>query len=98
MIWLNVDDTIRETHGYAEQAAAFGHDKVKALNAMLAAVSTAVAIQNPDRVGTITGLDQPAGQRHDSQGAIDLVARHAPRSNSDRENDASATRTGSVNG
>ena len=38
--YLDLDDTIREVHGYAKQAAAYGYSKVFGLNAMLAVVST----------------------------------------------------------
>jgi hypothetical protein len=39
--WLDVDDTMRETHGYAKQGVGYGYNKVKGLNALPAAVSTA---------------------------------------------------------
>jgi hypothetical protein len=39
--WLDVDDTMRETHGYAKQGVGYGYNKVKGLNALLAVVSTA---------------------------------------------------------
>ena len=38
--WLDVDDTMRETHGYAKQGVGYGYNKVKGLNALLAVVST----------------------------------------------------------
>ena len=38
--YLDLDDTIREVHGYAKQAAAYGYSKVFGLNAMLAVCST----------------------------------------------------------
>jgi hypothetical protein len=40
MTWLDVDDTMRETHGYAKQGVGYGYNKVKGLNALLAVVST----------------------------------------------------------
>lgn len=40
MVFLDLDDTIRQTHGYAKQGAAYGYSKVKGLNAIIAAVST----------------------------------------------------------
>ena len=40
MMFVDVDDTIREVHGYSKQAAAFGYSGVRGLNAQLAAVST----------------------------------------------------------
>lgn len=41
--FLDVDDTIREVHGYAKQAAAFGYSGVRGLNAQLAVLSTPIA-------------------------------------------------------
>ncbi len=37
---VDVDDTIRATHGYAKQGAGFGYSRVKGLNVLLATVST----------------------------------------------------------
>lgn len=41
--FLDLDDTVREVHGYAKQAAAYGYSGVFGLNAMLAVVSTPLA-------------------------------------------------------
>ncbi|MGI8522194.1 MAG: IS1380 family transposase [Nocardioides sp.] len=41
--FVDVDDTIRQVHGYAKQGAAYGYSKVKGLNAQLAVVSTPLA-------------------------------------------------------
>src|SRR3954471_1374558 len=41
--YLDLDDTMRETHGYAKQGAGYGYTKVKGLNALLATISTPVA-------------------------------------------------------
>jgi hypothetical protein len=38
--WLDVDDTMRQTHGYRKQGVGYGYNKVKGLNALLATVST----------------------------------------------------------
>lgn len=38
--FIDVDDTVREVHGYAKQAAAFGYNHVRGLNAQLATIST----------------------------------------------------------
>lgn len=40
---IDLDDTIREVHGYAKQGAAYGYSKVRGLNAQLAVLSTPVA-------------------------------------------------------
>ena len=37
--YLDVDDTVRATYGYAKQGAGYGYTRVKGLNAMLATVS-----------------------------------------------------------
>jgi len=39
----DVDDTIRETHGYAKQGAGCGYSEVKGLSVILAVVSTPTA-------------------------------------------------------
>jgi len=41
--FLDVDDTVREVHGYAKQGAAFGYSKVRGLNIQLATISTPLA-------------------------------------------------------
>jgi len=38
--FVDVDDTVREVHGYAKQAAAFGYSRVRGLNAQVATVCT----------------------------------------------------------
>lgn len=40
IVFVDVDDTIREVHGYAKQAAAYGYSRVRGLNVQLATVST----------------------------------------------------------
>ena len=40
LVLLDLDDTIREVHGYQKQGAAYGYCGVRGLNAMVAAVST----------------------------------------------------------
>lgn len=40
MAFVDVDDTIREVHGYAKQAAAYGYSRVRGLNIQLATIST----------------------------------------------------------
>jgi hypothetical protein len=41
--YVDLDDTMRETHGYAKQGVGYGYNKVKGLNALLATVSTPLA-------------------------------------------------------
>jgi len=43
LAFIDVDDTIREVHGYAKQGAAYGYSKVRGLNAQLAVCSTPLA-------------------------------------------------------
>jgi hypothetical protein len=41
--FVDVDDTVREVHGYAKQGAAFGYSKVRGLNVQIATISTPTA-------------------------------------------------------
>ena len=41
--YLDVDDTVREVHGYAKQGTGFGYSGVRGLNALLATISTPLA-------------------------------------------------------
>src|SRR6195952_1976030 len=41
--WLDVDDTMRQTHGYQKQGVGYGYNKIKGLNALLGIVSTPVS-------------------------------------------------------
>ena len=43
LAFIDVDDTIREVHGYAKQGAAYGYSKVRGLNAQVAICSTPLA-------------------------------------------------------
>src|SRR5918994_1393835 len=40
---LDVDDTVREIHGYAKQGAGYGYTGVRGLNALIATISTPLA-------------------------------------------------------
>jgi hypothetical protein len=40
LVLVDVDDTMRQTHGYAKQGVAYGYSKVKGLNALIATIST----------------------------------------------------------
>lgn len=40
LAYIDVDDTVKATHGYAKQGAGRGYTGVKGLNALLAIVST----------------------------------------------------------
>ncbi|WP_405680163.1 IS1380 family transposase [Streptomyces sp. NBC_01238] len=41
--YVDIDDTIRRTYGYAKQGAGYGYSKVKGLNALIGIVSTPLA-------------------------------------------------------
>ncbi len=41
--YLDIDDTIRQTHGYAKQGAGYGYSGVKGLNALVSTLSTPTA-------------------------------------------------------
>ena len=49
--WLDVDDTMRETYGYAKQGVGYGYNKVKGLNALLAIATTCGSSCGPVIVG-----------------------------------------------
>ncbi|MFF3958435.1 hypothetical protein ACFYY1_35255 [Streptomyces sp. NPDC001890] len=60
--YVDIDDTIRRTYGYAKQGAGYGYSKVKGLNALLGIVSTP--------------LSAPRNRRHQAaQGTLELRAR-----------------------
>ncbi len=40
VVFVDIDDTIKPTYGYAKQGAGYGYTKVKGLNAILATIST----------------------------------------------------------
>jgi len=43
ILFVDVDDTIRQVYGHAKQGAAYGYSKIKGLNAQLAVLSTPLA-------------------------------------------------------
>ncbi len=43
LVFVDVDDTIREVHGYRKQGVAYGYSGVKGLNAQVATISTLTA-------------------------------------------------------
>ena len=50
LVYVDIDDTIGQTHGYDKEGAAYGYSKVKGLNAMLVTATTAAS--TPIIVGT----------------------------------------------
>lgn len=66
--YLDVDDTIRATYGYAKQGAGYGYSGVKGLNALIAALST------PSRAPVIVATRLRRGSANSARGAKRLVA------------------------
>lgn len=66
--YLDVDDTIRASYGYAKQGAGYGYSGVKGLNALLAALST------PSSPPVIVATRLRKGSANSARGAARLVA------------------------
>ncbi|NMM16485.1 MAG: IS1380 family transposase [Cellulomonas sp.] len=66
--WIDVDDTIKAMHGYAQQGVAYGYSKVKGLNAQLAVLST------PISAPVIAGVRLRKGNVASAHGAPKLIA------------------------
>ncbi len=66
--YLDVDDTIRSTFGYAKQGAGFGYSGVKGLNALLATISTGSSAP------VIVATRLRKGSANSARGAARLVA------------------------
>jgi Transposase DDE domain group 1 len=66
--YLDVDDTIRATYGYAKQGAGYGYSGVKGLNALLATLST------PSAAPVIVASRLRKGSANSARGAARLVA------------------------
>ena len=66
--YLDVDDTIRATYGYAKQGAGYGYSGVKGLNALLATLST------PSGAPVVVATRLRKGSANSARGASRLVA------------------------
>jgi hypothetical protein len=66
--YLDVDDTVRATFGYAKQGAGYGYSGVKGLNALLATVSTAATAP------LIVATRLRKGSANSARGAPRLIA------------------------
>jgi hypothetical protein len=66
--WIDVDDTIKAMHGYAQQGVAYGYSGVKGLNAQLAVLSTPLAAP------VIAGVRLRKGNVACAHGAPRLIA------------------------
>lgn len=65
--FIDIDDTIRETHGYAKQGTGYGYSGVKGLNAQVATVSTLQAAP------VIAGIRLRRGAAASAHGASALI-------------------------
>ena len=68
LAFIDIDDTVKQTYGYAKQGAGYGYSGVKGLNALLATVSTHA---NPP---VIVASRLRKGSANSSRGAARLVA------------------------
>src|SRR6476619_3298987 len=66
--FVDIDDTVRSTYGYAKQGAGYGYSGVKGLNAFLATVST------PSSAPVIVATRLRKGSTNSARGAARLVA------------------------
>ena len=67
LTYLDMDDTIRRTYGYAKQGSSYGYSGVKGLNALLATVSSA------DKAPVIVATRLRKGSANSARGAARLV-------------------------
>jgi hypothetical protein len=66
--YVDIDDTVRATFGYAKQGAGYGYTGVKGLNALLATIST------PSAAPVIVATRLRKGSANSARGAARLVA------------------------
>lgn len=66
--YLDIDDTVKATYGYAKQGAGYGYSGVKGLNALIATVSTAATAP------MIIATRLRKGSANSARGAARLVA------------------------
>jgi len=66
--YVDVDDTIRETHGYQKQGAAYGYSGVKGLNALVATIAT------PTSAPVIAATRLRKGNVASARGAARLIS------------------------
>jgi hypothetical protein len=68
MMFIDIDDTVREVHGYAKQGAGFGYSRVRGLNALIATFST------PRSAPVIAAARLRKGSVNSARGARRIVA------------------------
>src|SRR5215207_6709516 len=66
--YVDLDDTVRQVHGYAKQGVGFGYSGVKGLNALIATVST------PLSAPVIAATRLRKGSVNSARGAARLVS------------------------
>jgi hypothetical protein len=66
--FLDIDDTVRQTYGYAKQGAGHGYSGVKGLNALLAVLST------PSSAPVLAATRLRKGSTNSARGAAKLLA------------------------
>jgi len=67
-VYVDIDDTIKATHGYAKQGAGYGYTGVKGLNALLAIVST------PLSAPVVVATRLRRGGTNSARGAARIIA------------------------
>ena len=67
LAYVDIDDTVRQTYGYAKEGAGRGYTGVKGLNVLLAILST------PTGAPLITGIRLRKGSTHSARGAERFV-------------------------
>ncbi len=68
LVYIDVDDTVRQTYGYAKQGAGRGYTGVKGLNALLAVIST------PSSAPVIAAVRLRKGSTNSVKGAHRLIS------------------------
>jgi hypothetical protein len=68
LVFVDIDDTLRQTYGYAKQGAGRGYTGVKGLNALLAVLST------PTSAPVIAATRLRRGSTNSARGAATLLA------------------------
>lgn len=68
VVFVDVDDTVKQTYGYAKQGVGYGYSKVKGLNALVAAASTSTSAP------VITATRLRRGSVNSAKGADRLLA------------------------
>ncbi len=66
--YVDIDDTMRETHGYRKQGVEYGYNKVKGLNAQV------VAVSSPTCAPLVAGARLRKGNTVSGHGAATLLA------------------------